>query len=353
MGYRSVQYIPRITSYKAALAHFKQTKPIRGHSPERFPLGRRRDHDAFWMRMRADNAVEFIAYKTPVVTFLPDDAEGSGIIEVRTAGYATTTTHMFITQVLGIQASRYAPHWTQVRAGQDVALLGGAYDLPTAVARLRNVDGALVFAGDVAEHYQYAMDRKAANNVRRKYKEFTDYFAGMLKLRTQRVSVGLRAVPANSPLQINHEYDQIMVNYSEIEQALGYDEEGKRLFTLHAIGQPLRSGTRVQGYAGDDYEVRAKQEALMLQMIDPDQPEQTKTENYYKVALALMVGGRAIKQNPLLQDFPVSPTATTLGLFKSGLLMAHAKQVLTLTKLPRGKLPSRTYNGWIYEGETQ
>ena len=341
MGYRSLQFVPRITSYAQLLTRFNETKPIRGLSPERRPLARRQDHNSFWMRMTSTRAIECMVYRTAVATFLPDEA---GTIEVRNGDYATQTTHGFILRLLGIEASRYAPFHTALRIGQqDVMLLGGKGPHgPTAVVKLCRGDAGLVFADEVTPQYQYAMNRKAANNVRRKYKEFTDYFGGMLKLRTQRVSVEL----GWGSHKHMYEHDSITVPFEEVEQVLGYDDDGRRI-ALHKVGLPV-GPTASRWRSLDDLRTRKQQEELMLRLIDPDQDEATKTDNYYKAALALMIGDRAITNvSPQLFEKNIHVPPSVFGAFKTALMMAHAQEVLTLTKLPKGKLPSRTYNGWL------
>jgi len=73
MGYATVQRVPRVHDYAQALRIHDNTKPLRGRSPEIKPLGARRDADTYHVRMNGE-AVELVLYRTPVITFMPDDA---------------------------------------------------------------------------------------------------------------------------------------------------------------------------------------------------------------------------------------------------------------------------------------
>ena len=173
---RTVNHVPRTYTCAEALKKFTDTKPIKNLSPERRPLGQRRNHQQYWVRMDGD-VVQYMLYRTPVVSFLKN-----GGIEIRTDGYNSVTTHSFIMQVLGyanVRANGYM-NWTKLEVGGDVLIIGNGD-----VARLVwGEDKQLHFTQEVPAQYQYSMNRKAANSVRRKYKEFADYLEAFLNLRT-------------------------------------------------------------------------------------------------------------------------------------------------------------------------
>ena len=345
-----VNNVPRITTHEDALRRYKNTKPIRGVSPERRPLAERRYHGSFWIRI-AENmempgkpTVEFMCYRTPVVTFLPDD---EGTVEIRTAGYTSATTHAFIWNVLGIGADGFMGK-TRLTVGEDVMLV----DSKDAVVRLRKnkETGKFEFVGDVPELFQPRMNRKAANNVRRKYREFADYLAGFVKLRT---------VEEPSP----HQYyaargvmvREIRTTIGELADALGIRAQGEppvaqKMFikALDNLGRAAGGRWYNKNVAGG----RLQQEAQFLAWIDPAQSEETKTEGFYKAALALMLGDRSYLGTDNNRDSVVGANPEiVMAHYDKSLMMAHAKEVLAITKLPRGKTPSRTYDGWLIESE--
>lgn len=349
MGHQTVQHVPRTYKYAEAKARHDEIKPIRNLAPERRPLGQRRDHHTYWVRMDGDT-VQYMVYKTPVVSFMSD-----GAIEIRNGNYSSVTTHGFIMQVLGyanIRANSYGDK-TKLEVGKDVLLLGSAD-----VARLVwGEDGKLRFDQEVPDQYQYAMNRKAANNVKARYKEFADYFYGFLNLRTVKESYTHHTYTyggAKTPHTLERE--TITVPITELVEVLGTTDtfqSGSRLphgemvaSNVQHWGQPA-SSTRYT-YAAVRRS-RQIQEKWLLELVSSDQPEETKHLNFYKAALALTTAGRHIYANDNKTPTMLVHPETTRQFFKFGLMMAHAKEVLTLTKLPPGRVPHKKYMGWVIE----
>ena len=108
MGYQTVMNVPRVLTYALAKNLFDSIKPIRGRSPEIRPLGSRRDADTYWVRMDGED-VQFVLYKTPVITYRPN-----GDVVLSNGGYSTVSTHQFFDRVLGVDA----------RASRQVSVIG-------------------------------------------------------------------------------------------------------------------------------------------------------------------------------------------------------------------------------------
>ena len=81
--HRSTYYLPLIRSYQDALLRLRKTKPIRGRTPDNgkwgnkinacIPLGRREDVDTYSIREGENGRIEFVNYRTPVLTYTPDN----------------------------------------------------------------------------------------------------------------------------------------------------------------------------------------------------------------------------------------------------------------------------------------
>lgn len=342
---QTVKHVPRTYNYAEARARHDQITPIRNRVPELRPLGQRRDHQ-YWVRMDGDD-VQYMLYRTPVVSFLSD-----GVIEIRNDGYNSVTTHAFIVQVLGyanVQASGYL-NKTKLEVDGEVLVIGDG-----GVARLAwGEDGKLRFAQEVPDQYQYVMNRKAANNVRRRYKEFADYLEGFISLRATTETQPLNLLRQGRVHQTQVERENIVIPVAELVEALG----ATRVPAGHdLIASNLTYWGMVASNGKHQYTTvvrdRPKQERQLLASITSDQPEETKHLNFYKAALALATVGRnfvATDKQELSMN--VNPQALR-DFFKEGLMVAHAKEVLTLTKLPRGRVPHKKYTGWVIEGETK
>jgi hypothetical protein len=168
--------IPYLRNYNEALAKFESTKPIRGGGANggRIALGHRHRVAEFYMTKTDKGAVECMCYRTPVVTFHPD-----GNIELRSGGWSSTTTAQFIEDVLPVSC----------RVNQSslvVGFNGGFYRFRGEGLMLGWVNGRLSPLNVEPDHV-YRVNRKEANNVRKKYAEFIKFFTGMTKLRGEDV----------------------------------------------------------------------------------------------------------------------------------------------------------------------
>ncbi len=351
---QAVWFLPRLRNYAEALKKYEDTKPIRGHG-ERRPLGRRHDHVAFWMQKHEDSGViDCMVHATAVLSFAPDNT-----VTVRNGGWITHTTHNTIQQILypcGVEACGWRDK-TKLTVNGDVYLLppnGWVQLIPNGAGRLQLAQKQQLIG--------YSMNRKAANTVRRRYKEFAEYFVNMVKLRTE-------VQPVRNAWGTTVEVKRVNVSVGEIADVLGLapaSEGGLGGFMRPAVSFSCLG----QEYSGNWHgrtarAYRPEHEKRFLQMIDPGQPEETKTENYYKAALALIVGDSP----PAYSDGWEQRRDATMSKYVEGivphfdraLLMANAEEVLTLTKLPPGKMPNPKYRGWINKeievlneiGETQ
>jgi hypothetical protein len=213
------------------------------------------------------------------------------------------------------------------------------------------------------------MDRKAANSVMRQYKEFADYLAGFISLRTEVQAHRMRVW--GTPSAAHHMEDRysnvVRISLREVVDVLGMDmgpgmteEKVRRDFAagFRQTATPKLSLNKIAeatGWERGFVEIRRAQHELFLSMIDSDQPEDIKHDNFYKAALAVALGNRTIHipmiaayDRAMLADegYTVSPSAVPKH-FREALMMAHAEKVLKVTMLEGDKMPNRAYVGWI------
>jgi hypothetical protein len=171
MGNVAVQHVPGFRAYAEAKAFHDKVEPIRGRGTR--PLGRRRDHDMYSIRMGDALSVELMCYSTPVVTFYPN-----GRMRLMMGGYSSITTRSFMSRVLHISSSSSGP-FTKVHIGGQSYIMEphGEYFFE------RNAEGKWV-ALNPKTYTAYRVNRKGANSVRKRYKQFADYLKAFLKLRT-------------------------------------------------------------------------------------------------------------------------------------------------------------------------
>ena len=226
--------VRRLHTYAEAVAKFESTKPIRGRtdiSKPMYPLGHRHRVDSFWMlKCPLTQDVEMYLYRTPVVTFKPN-----GNIKIKSDGWDTISSANFIGEVLGISAYIYDhnlcvaihnEHGTQhFRVPSNESLT------------IRRENGRFVYVSGAPDNTVHTVNRKAANSVRSRYKEFKQYALAMIKLRDgqfsneERDAVGLGGGYGNAPyVHINGHtwvYDKFAKTVSQMQQWMSATGEDK------------------------------------------------------------------------------------------------------------------------------
>lgn len=172
--------IRRNYTYADILSRYNNTLPIRGRgkTPEKpqIPLGHRRKVDQYWMRRELDGSVSCMCYKTPVVRFKPD-----GNIELRQEEWTSQTTASFIYEVLGINSYLFNRQLCVSLWDMDGRREYAMQDNEALIVRQEK--GVWKYVSGAATTVVHTVNRKAANNVRKQYKEFKRYAINMIKLR--------------------------------------------------------------------------------------------------------------------------------------------------------------------------
>lgn len=301
MGYRTIEHVKRCFTYADAKYVHDKTTPIRGRSPEVRPLGQRRDADTYSVRMSGEN-VEFVLYKTPVITYLPN-----GDVVIKTDGWNSMSTHQFIEQVLGVKC--YGARRNTIMAASRALML---------LERPTNKGITMIHAGgnwritQFNTIYEYRLNRKAANAVRKKYAGFLTYVKGMVNLRSEMVEPG-RWARRQKP------YAAVVIGQDELPQLA-------RAGTIH--------GLKIE----------------FAELLRADQPEDTRHLSYNKAfGLAVQWALSLSRSNSVNFGTVKLPTDEVLGLIDELLLRMHAQEILVWTELKVGQVPSGKYRGWMPE----
>lgn len=171
-GHNRNSGIHTLSNYNEAHHAWETTKPIRGRKEEVRPLGHRRNVDQYQIRKTESGAIECVLYKTPVVTYLTD-----GRLLIKDDGWKSVSTAYFIEEVLGIGAQIY-------NRDLNVCLPCGNYSVGDGLELGRVDETGRLKPLNPKTTTVHAINRKGANIVRARYKGFTNYVNGMLKLRT-------------------------------------------------------------------------------------------------------------------------------------------------------------------------
>jgi hypothetical protein len=215
--------LPQIRTYAGAKTFHGLCVPIRGRTPQVKPLGARSDWERFHIRavqnpLQPDSppCIECMLYKTPVVTYHPDNT-----VSITTGADYTPSqsTAKFISELLG-------PH-CYATCQADRIVLVTTNRTPTGGNEIRKyaigARNTLVFSlPDPTDPYARGLtpvdptpqttiviDRAAANNVRKRYGDFYRYLKATISLRTEQVQT-----------YSNRTFPSIQMTMAEFKQSL-------------------------------------------------------------------------------------------------------------------------------------
>lgn len=338
MGYQTVKSVPMTQTYEGALRVFESIKPIRGREPERRPLGQRRDADTYWVRKNDNNDIEYMLYRTPVLTFKPDDT-----VEVCMGGWNSVSTRQFITQVTGLR----------VGTQRSVALIGvgGEKYAFAGNDRLRLkwvASGTGINAGNWSmlsfpRQTGLRVNRQAANNVRARYKAFGDYLSGFLKVRKD-------------------EHDDVRITAHELGQAIGFTQSVEPTYAivnrLGNSGRTYRSGASVYQFIAltewrlihsEPYSGQEKQNRNAVLEKARKLMQSENHEDYYKMAMILCSCNsyNVLAYDETGENWITETTSFVSVAYKNLVTKMHADEVLERIELPTGSIPNQTYESWL------
>lgn len=174
--------IPTLRTYKDALEHYESIKPIRGKPWLRpiikTPNGRRRKH----MRIikYRDGTIGCILYDTTVLTYLPN-----GEIHFKNGGYASPTTHQFVTAILGHGHMTFHRHNNQTCVTSYFSPYGEKSVLVNGHNRVKfkwDADAHRYDFIDPPKMYGYYLKRAPMGIRRKEIEPFTKYVLALAKL---------------------------------------------------------------------------------------------------------------------------------------------------------------------------
>jgi hypothetical protein len=319
MGNVAVQHVPGITSFEDAKKQYEKITPIRGRGTR--PLGRRRDHNMYSIRMGDTLSVELMCYSTPVVTFYPD-----GRMRLMMGGYSSITTRSFMSRVLHISSSS-SGQFTKVHIGGQSYIMEphGEYFFE------RNAEGKWV-ALNPETFTSYRINRKGANSVRKRYKQFADYLKAFIKLRGE---------PGDRP-GVFH------VGLAEYAQAFGVRKATMSTPVVHlwpnsnagavARGEdfiPMPGTLEILDRKGAQHEARADEFAELISSDDH--------EKFYKAALWLTCGH--YPQNLVNDNIKHRSVwgSTMKDTFNKFVLQHHSDEAIEAYTTAVGQIPNLKY----------
>jgi hypothetical protein len=275
------------------------------------------------MKQDGSEAIEFMLYQTPVLTFKKD-----GDIVVQTNGYSTQSTHEFIRHVLPMVSCRGQRNNTVIEIREN------KFIVPKNQALTLRMVGGWWTVPEPIDSYEYRLDRKAAKVVRAKYKDFYTYVNSMIKIRSV-MKEPSRWAGNQTP------YPVIEFTEQEFIDMLGYE--------VHLVS----GSSRLRRTFVDIH----KNPTLLNFYISGSQPAEVRNDNFYTAFLAMALDvdeymwiDRQLNRDdriPILGGNRVIKSKLILERIDEKILRAHAKEVLVWTRLGQGTVPNGKYKDWI------
>lgn len=337
MGYATVMRVPRIRTYAEALKKYSNTKPIRGRDGDPVPLGERRHVDTYSIRKNVwTDTIELVLYRTPVIKFKTDDE-----VVVGFGQWSSASTCQFISRVLGVSTNRVKGQVVMHLHDDTKAMIADHEEL----ALVRGTNGAWV--PKVKQTlYDYRVDRKGANNVRKSVSEFRKYLNGVVKLKAEEVE----GMWGREPFNV------VRATYGELIEVFGAEEGSDRDgFRPNATEWAKLTDKPPTFFAGDtkadawtNYREKTNK---FFDLIKNDQCDNTRHQNYWIAFNILMV------QDQSLYWRTDASYSLTLGvqsfdnLLNEILMKMFADKVFKRVALPEGKVPTQKYADYVMTEE--
>lgn len=335
MGYATVMRVPRIADYNEAFKKWNNTKPMRGREEDKRPLGARRDADTYSIRKNVwTEAIELVLYQTPVVKFKPD-----GEVVVNIDRWPSASTCQFISRVLtGVGAYR-------VRG--DV-VLGFSNSVVQRIAQqeemvlVRGASGSWQ-PKEIKAMFDYRINRKEANNVRKDVSQFRDYLKGMVKLMEETF------------VFYGQESKRITRTYNELGEVLGFNREnmqGKVTIDLKLWRRLVEKPNSLYVNAEQNQKEWVQYNEAsdkFYELVKNDQDDNTRHQNYWIAFNILFAYENHIYWvDEQLLDKPLYLGAGEFEKSLDRILFARfSDRVFKLVELEKGKVPTGKYDKFV------
>jgi hypothetical protein len=339
MGYQTVMRVPRIANYAEAVKKWNNSRPIKGRAEDKRPLGERRDVDTYSIRKNVwTDAIELVLYRTPVIKFTVEDE-----VILRIDNWPSASTCQFITRVLGVNANR-------VRGDVVLHFADGTKAMMPAQGEL-----ALVRAGNGAwlpketqTLYDYKVNRKEANNVRKSVSQFKDYLAGVTKLKSE-----TRVI--NEGMYYETRYEIVKASYAELIEVFGSDDYDEAATRVRPKVDKWKISDKPKYFHPDNkaetWSNYRTATAEFFDLVRNDQDDNARHQNYWIAFNILMVQGQSLHWRDNL-DYHITLGADQFDKFLDRILFKmFSDKVFTKVALAEGKVPTGKYDAYVVTEE--
>jgi hypothetical protein len=348
MSFNSTNRLPYIRSYATARAIYEGVKPIRGDADNKRPLAKRSDKHMHISKAQKDADEVYIChcYDKPMVTYYPDDT-----VEIHALQHNTAYTREFYGQLLSAMHVYVIKSKTvlQLKDSKDKYVIAKGNTIRLKHDYVKNTWEVVQAEGAL----EWALNKAKAHIVRQKYAEFLSYYQGMTSLLNEVVDFDVKYIKAyrrpaaDTPFIAKQEVVLPMATLVSMFGVSTTTFQGETLNTKQideAAYTWFPRWTDEEKCAEAIRKTKAKQQKI-LALMRSDQPEDTKGDNYYKVALMMLMQGESYISTK--RDTVKITTSAARKKADEFILRVHKDEVLEQKRMPMGKVSSTNYHTWF------
>ena len=317
MGYKSILTCKQLRNYEEAINLFKAVKPLRG--TECRPLGSRKYGRDYSIGMNGDDVECRIGTReSAAITFHPDNT-----LTLKSFWSGVDCNQMF-GQVLGIHA--------YTERGFDIVVINDIKYVYDGKIMLRIIKPEARYDVDryeVIEPIRYGdwkLNKSKANKARKQYAGYIKYVNAMCRLRRT------DSVNGYAKGEIHFSFDEMDIHFNRANGVYVNSTKHDNKDYLNVDGSAL-SGTKLHESTHSEHL------AKLIGLMSSDKPS-----DWHKAMCVLVL---ARSRHGARGDYYTMPISALEDMSKSAIYEWHKKEILEWHQLELGKVPTRTYDGWM------
>jgi hypothetical protein len=284
--------------------------------------------------------MELVLYRTPVITLTVEDE-----VKIKFGTWSSASTCQFISRVLCLSANRVKGQVVLSFSNGTKALIADHEEL--VLVRAENGHWRPKVKQTL---YDYRVNRKESNNVRKQVSEFRKYLSGVIKLKTETITQNF-----GPNFQIHHPV--VVATYAELIEVFGaeYADNTGTGRVRPNVDEWVNMDTKPKTYGQEASEkawtnYRNKTEKF-FDLVKNDQCDNTRHQNYWIAFNILFAQGQHLHWRDN-KDHKVTLGVAEFEKFLDKILMTmFADKVFKRVALAEGKVPTGKYDDYVLTEE--
>jgi hypothetical protein len=195
--------------------------------------------------------------------------------------------------------------------------------------------------------YDYRVNRKEANNVRKLVSQFKDYLSGVIKLKAEERVI-------NEGTYYEQRLSLVKSTYGELIEVFGKSEDAYGAFRPKVNG--WQSICNKPKYYGGDKKAEVWAEyfektAQFFDLVRNDQDDSARHQNYWIAYNILLIQGQSLYWRDSMESQVTLGTGEFEKVLDMALFKMFADRVFKKVALPEGRVPTHKYADYVVTEE--